>query len=766
MARLRYIVALGFVVAGFVSGTTLETASAATVLYGRAEWHGYFANGTGSGRDYSCNNHGQLICEGIHVNNVQSFLEFYLGHLYGPSEQYARASAFTILTMLGVDGPSTGGFANGVQMAKNRFGEWENRVRAYGNAGRINFDTGYTFTTNTAYRRGDILWRNVPAASESSIVFYLPDGGHVAIKRSCANLVSSAYLPQVDYNLSASSSANRSSALPNERITWTHRLNNNGPGATTQTTWSNLGMSGFTNGWGSGLSEATTGANAGVGVIRDGWGYTVYDVTQNDVGNTLCQWVQFDPTNASGGRNGRGNSACVSVPYRYSLTPSINPLPGYTEAGSTVTVTPRVVNNGPTKSRSTTWQISYITIAPGAGIPGGAASGSDPCSFYRPSVLTCAAANFDNGAPTSGNEVFLPPGKTLTPGVATIGDLAVGTQVCYALSVNARSDSPGSTPWMHSTPSCIVIAKRPSVQVTGSDVIIGKGLNSKIVTSINKKNLNGQVKVYGSWGEYAVAASGVVTGMASGAGLSDGRESAVRAGVAEPTCPVSFLTLTNGTTGACSETTLKGGYSVGAQLPNITSRFTQSTNKGANPTIDVATEPSGVYRATGNVTVNASADVSEGRSIVINAPAATVTITGGGIRYANGPYASAAQIPQVVIIADRINIQGSVGRIDAWLLATGTNGIIRTCSDVPVITAAQSTSLNANVCANQLTVNGPVAARKLYLYRTAGSGTGGRSAEAAEVFNLRPDAYLWATNFNANGGRLQTAATEELPPRF
>ena len=62
--------------------------------------------------------------------------------------------------------------------------------------------------------------------------------------------------------------------------------------------------------------------------------------------------------------------------------------------------------------------------------------------------------------------------------------------------------------------------------------------------------------------------------------------------------------------------------------------------------------------------------------------------------------------------------------------------------------------------------NGPVIANHLIMRRTAGSDPGAASGAPAEAFNLRPDAYIWATNYNQNSGRLSTVATQELPPRF
>ncbi len=440
--------------------------------------------------------------------------------------------------------------------------------------------------------------------------------------------------------------------------------------------------------------------------------------------------------------NPLGNLA-LPDPINFNLTPSVSGTPNYSEAGGTVTVSPNVTNSGSTTSTSAQWQLSQFTIPvttpPGTEPPSGI-NGDSPETHY----------GYDTASIAGASEAF-PGNGALTPvgaGSRTLPDAPVGTRICFALSVKPVTQSDGS--WNHSTPFCVTIAKSPKMYVTGGDVLVGKGMTSNIVTSTNRKNVSGSDRTYGSWGEYAVAASGSITNMASGGGYSNGNPLSTF-------CAVSYLTLTNAGTGSCSTSTAKGSYGMAAALPGVAARFTQTTNAGANPTFN-ATTRTGVFTATGNVTVTSSGAVNG--VLVIKAPTSTVTIT-DNIIYNNGPFTSVSQLPQVVIIANRIRIEGDVGQIDAWLVASGANGTIVTCSDVASASALRSTN-----CSNRLTVNGPVMARHLLLYRTAGSGTGLQSPDPAEVFNLRPDAYLWATQFNAGSKRLQTLSTQELPPRF
>lgn len=425
-------------------------------------------------------------------------------------------------------------------------------------------------------------------------------------------------------------------------------------------------------------------------------------------------------------------------PSNFDLNPVVNGTPNYSEAGGTVSLTPSVNNTGSTSSTSAQWQLNQFNVPPASPLPGGATNGTLPPAHYGYGASTIA----------SGNQAF---GVGLTPiatGPRVLPDLPVGTRICYALSVQPVSHA--SSDWRHSNPFCVTIAKSPKLTVTGGDVLVGKGATSNIVTSTNRKNVSGADRTFGSWGEYAVAASGSISGMASGGGYSAGNPSSVF-------CAVSYLTITNAGTGSCSTSTPKGSYGMAAALPDISARFSQATPAGANPTFNAATQ-TGVYSATGNITVNSSGTTNG--TLVINAPTGIVTIR-DNITYNNGPFTRINDLPQVVIIADRINIEGDVGQIDAWLIASGANGTIVTCSDVAVANLLRSTN-----CVNRLTVNGPVMARHLLLYRTAGSGTGVQSSDPAEVFNLRPDAYLWATNYNAGSKRIQTLSTKELPPRF
>ncbi|HBO64595.1 TPA: hypothetical protein DD425_01385 [Candidatus Saccharibacteria bacterium] len=196
-------------------------------------------------------------------------------------------------------------------------------------------------------------------------------------------------------------------------------------------------------------------------------------------------------------------------------------------------------------------------------------------------------------------------------------------------------------------------------------------------------------------------------------------------------------------------------------MSTLASRATTNIS-GAQDIASLA--PNAVYSATGDITLTSSADIPKGKWIVISAPGRTVTVA-SNVFYSNvitkdadeSSRALMGALPQVVIIARNIVVNETVAQIDAWLVATDT---VRTCSIFNVA------DLGGDVCGARLTVNGPVITDTLLLYRTAGAGTGTGAGDPAEVFNLRPDAYLWATALQNETARVKTVQSSELPPRY
>lgn len=487
-----------------------------------------------------------------------------------------------------------------------------------------------------------------------------------------------------------------------------------------------------------------------------------------------------------------GSFAGLPEVSNYDLSPSLTVSPSVAEGGGSVTPVLTVNNSGAATPGSVRWNLTRFTVNAGVPIPpiprsGGGTSAESvvPTSYFANdgparardlSTVRSGTHSFRGGVTTSANYGAFNIGQLVLP------DEPVGTRICFALSVQPHALT--TTNWRHSRPICVTISIQPKVQVLSGDLLVGRGSasnptrNSSVNTSVTNKN--GQY--FGSWAEYAIVPTGCVTGMASG--------SLFAGGIISPTSPLisnlSILTFTNPARTAPGLSCAVGAYSQSTLAPNVPARFPILVDaseavpgRPASPQVlpsnsvnvaDLATNPgTNQYQARtdagGSLTITGGDGIPAGRAVVINAQEETVTIT-GNITYTSDRLDALGAIPQVVIMGRNIIIADGVSRIDAWLVATGTgtgSGVVNTCGAGDVGT---NTPLTASLCATPLTVNGPVIANELILRRTAGSGTGDASGDPAETFNLRPDSYLWATNYNLSAGRLSTVETRELPPRF
>lgn len=445
-------------------------------------------------------------------------------------------------------------------------------------------------------------------------------------------------------------------------------------------------------------------------------------------GNTLFA-IKLSCANPLGGLPGLSSD-------NYNLTPDITGTPSVTEQPTEVTLNPAVGNSGTTAASGIRWQITDFGVAPGAALPVAGTGGASPESYYGNSFI----------AKEEGTTNFRVGIHNFNQRTRDIGQYPVGTRVCFGLSVRPHTHTSGSV-WKHSAPFCVVIAKTPKAQVRGGDLI---SINGNIRGSVSSRDISGVNRLFGSWGEYGVFAGGAVTGVASAAGYA-------RGSISNSFCDVSLLTFTNATNNSCNDTHEKGNYTgITNNVSSIKARFSGGSAISSG-TVNISSTAKGQYESTRNTLTitNSSAAIPKGKHVIISAPNAVVTIH-NNIRYTGERLASAGEIPQVVIIARQINIRGSVTQLDAWLVADTIN----TCSDVGV-----TSPLSTAQCNQQLVVNGPVIADTIHLRRTHGAENNSPGV-AAEVFNLRPDAYLWATHLTTSSGRLQSTASKELPPRF
>lgn len=413
-----------------------------------------------------------------------------------------------------------------------------------------------------------------------------------------------------------------------------------------------------------------------------------------------------------------GSISPIPQAYNFTLTPHLPDIANVVETGSTIPLIPSITNSGPTRSNSAEWKLEKVINNVVQGGP--LASGVGP----------------DNGRFTVGTKAF-------DAVKYTIEDFPVGTRLCFRLSVRPGSSS--NSGWV-SVEKCTTVGKKPKVQILGNDLKTRGIVNTSVVTKSDK--------TYGSWTEYGILAKKQISGMASASMYNGGLASFTVCNSSQ----LSFANTPGGQTTCANNWSSIGSYSniSDSDIPDVSSAFPVSSAQGVL-TSGSLNGQQGIYKTNSNITINSS-NITAGQWVVINATGHNVTID-GDIHYANGSFSSLSQIPQVIIIADNITITDNVTNVDAWLIAkTASNsGSIKTCTQV---------AKTANACNQKLIVNGPVITNKLYLYRTAGSGTGEASGDPAEVFNLRADAYLWAYNHVSQSKVVQTTYIDEVAPRF
>ena len=421
---------------------------------------------------------------------------------------------------------------------------------------------------------------------------------------------------------------------------------------------------------------------------------------------------------------------------------------------------------------------------------------TDPCSYFRNSfkigASTAASPNVTCTS-TMQTTVFEYPGISTPSSTFTPTDVEAGTKYCFAFSLYPNKSDPvpynesnaysPTSEYNHGSfdpkTNCITVVKKPKTQVLSGDLLTGRqtssttNLTAHVDTSTSVKSGT----TYGSWVEYGILATGRINGAAS--------DSAYTIPSTSSTC--AKLSFSNNGNTACNYNNISlsplGQYFTNRSIPSVANSFpivAATPTTPATPmlsgsiTLDNYVSPSSTsqtYGATSDLTINAASGnqttVARGKWIVINATGHKVTIN-SNIVYTNERLFSSREIPQVVIIADQIDIADNasgtnkVTNLDAWLIATNS---INTCSSVPMGTGT-GTNLSAQVCNDKLTVNGPVMTNKLYLRRTAGSGTGVNSGDPAEVFNLRADAYMWSYERAKKLNIVKSVYTVELPPRY
>lgn len=319
------------------------------------------------------------------------------------------------------------------------------------------------------------------------------------------------------------------------------------------------------------------------------------------------------------------------------------------------------------------------------------------------------------------------------------GPDTAGTHVCFFTRVkNPTEKFSDDDVWRYSDMVCTISTKKPRAQFRGSDL--------RVTGNISSGSYLVQGTNFGSWAEYGMFLSGVNSMAASGGALKNGSTASVDAW--------NQLTFAN------RDSVGNPSYGYFGLLPGASSAYGYFTGLPRSAdSLNAATIPNGVYNVGGSVgnTLARLPEAKGGGVVLIRDGNFTIS---DNIIVDNAGRTSAREITQVVIVANNIMIDEDVTRVDAWLVTPST-GSITTC---PVAFS----NLNAGECNQKLTVNGAIHTGKLYLRRTAGANPPGADQlkEPAEVFNLRPDAQLWAYTYANKADYAQTDYIQELPPRY
>ena len=327
---------------------------------------------------------------------------------------------------------------------------------------------------------------------------------------------------------------------------------------------------------------------------------------------------------------------------------------------------------------------------------------------------------------------------------------SVAGELCATLTVT-NATGPGTE--SRSATACTKIGKIPTVQISGGDLIVRGSLgdSSKNVHGYSYlgsgSSPSGQV-MYGSWAEYGIFGPATVNLHSAGSLANNSLDSP----------PKNNLTFTN------SGSAAPGGFAVSSAptMLDFAKLGIDTINAGATYS-GSATAPALMNhenKFTGNVTLTGG-NASSGTYVIATSGDAHIS---GNITYTDNVMTNLSSLPQIIIMAKNITIDASVTNIDAWLIASDT---INTCG-THINPVPYYNSLTTNSCDSKLSIQGVVQAKRILLRRTAG-GEGGTVAERhrpAEVFNGRPDAYLWQYGRASSSGAVRTEAVHELPPRY
>ncbi len=331
---------------------------------------------------------------------------------------------------------------------------------------------------------------------------------------------------------------------------------------------------------------------------------------------------------------------------------------------------------------------------------------------------------------------------------------AVNTVALQKIDENVWTHDSNRDYWYIFDSACSVIAKRPQVAVWNGSAFSAGGINTALSPRYTKTDMGtlvsegGNTTAYGSWAEYMAIGGGSgdnleksnIFNFSSAAGLTLGAKNPEHQNVQWGTNgSLSNLTIANTSWLGSSGIETNGAYQQRMEQYLRSKAEERSGSIGPGTTSVTGTQ---ILSYTGDLDIWGNIESSLS-SIV---------------------HSDRKNLPQMVIFVDgNIKVHKDVERIDAWLIAKGN---LNTCAEY-----ATGTTQAGGDCSKRLQFNGPVSAGSVSLHRTFGAENGNSRYEPAEIFNMRPDAYIWAYNQSLqpddNGGYDYKAVySRELAPRY
>lgn len=495
---------------------------------------------------------------------------------------------------------------------------------------------------------------------------------------------------------------------------------------------------------------------------RNNENFNGFEVTQDDVGKTLKEINTYNRLSKI-----ETSEAWVKVPYNFETSAEItlneneDIFAGEIVGINSIAIS---VNERENKTLGDTYttkvknpKVKIVSYIPNGneGVAEGTEVGRDDgiCSVID-------GTRCDDSFDYNINKTKLDPGRWKYQSIKTtlvVPDSEAGTRFCVVAAIYPSSsgkdlqmNAEGSEKWRVSKPSCVEIAKKPSLQIWGG----GLYSNGNVSTSVAKKgdlkgvDLKGKVAVFGSWAETSIVSNGMINGLASGAATGYPNSSDEAGGSLEDPesdstafCDIrSPMTIPSSAcgSGSISDIMNSGGLPFGniggVEESELEKRVAEILAKLENIDSSVV-----------------NLEKTDGDYIISE----NITISDGG-------YSSIAEIPKNIFVAKNIYINCNVTRIDAILIA---EGVVKTCADVDDSDVDNESRLT------QLKINGMIIADSFVPGRTYGASTGRYSTIPAEIINYDSSIYFLGL-FDSNGGSgssskdLETVYIQELPPRL